>query len=140
MSDQNDPAATFAALAARLDQLEKGSPTSAPAPAAPAAQPAAAPTIDIATIVREAVTAAMTASRPAPVPVAPAGPPISDKGSPGPGFTATWEAELAENPVGMSTAARRMMDAKFGAEKARKMRLEAAQSQVERIRVTRPGG
>lgn len=66
----------------------------------------------------------------------PAGAPISDKGSPAPGGVTNWEREYAENPLGMSTAAKALMDAKHGVEKARKMRLEAAQAQAARIRVT----
>lgn len=66
--------------------------------------------------------------------------PASDKGSPAPGGVLDWEREFAENPIGMSSAARQRMDAKHGAEKARRMRIEAAQAQAERIRVTRPQG
>lgn len=78
-----------------------------------------------------------TATQVIPVPQPqPNGHPISDKGSPAPGGVVNWERELAENPIGMSAAARAAMDAKHGAEKARKMRLEAAQSQAQRIRVT----
>lgn len=64
------------------------------------------------------------------------GPPISDKGSPAPGSATNWEREYAENPIGMSPAARAAMDAKYGVEKARRMRVEAAQRQGENIRVT----
>lgn len=67
-------------------------------------------------------------------------PPISDKGSPAPGNASDWEREFAENPIGMSPAARQRMDAKHGVEKARKMRLEAANAQAERIKVTKPQG
>jgi hypothetical protein len=66
----------------------------------------------------------------------PNGQPISDKGAPSPGGVVNWEREFAENPIGMSPAARGAMDAKHGAEKARKMRLEAAQVQAARIKVT----
>lgn len=66
----------------------------------------------------------------------PTGQPISDKGSPAPGGVVNWERELAENPIGMSAAARSAMDAKHGADKARQMRLEAAQAQAARIKVT----
>jgi hypothetical protein len=66
--------------------------------------------------------------------------PTSDKGSPAPGGVLDWEREYAENPIGMSPAARQRMDAKYGAEKARAMRLEAARAQAERIRVTKPQG
>lgn len=69
----------------------------------------------------------------------PNGQPISDKGSPAPGGVVNWEREYAENPLGMSAAARAAMDAKHGAEKARKMRVDAAQAQLSRIKViTRP--
>lgn len=61
--------------------------------------------------------------------------PISDKGSPAPGGAVNWEREFAENPVGMSPAARALMDAKHGAEKARKMRVEAGQAQMARMKV-----
>jgi hypothetical protein len=61
--------------------------------------------------------------------------PTSDKGSPAPGGVVNWEREFAENPAGMSQAARALMDAKHGADKARKMRVEAAQSQLARIKV-----
>ena len=76
-------------------------------------------------------------AQPAPVSTAP---PISDKGSPAPGGVLDWEREYAENPIGMSSAARQRMDAKYGAEKARRMRVEAAQRQAETIRVTKPQG
>lgn len=66
--------------------------------------------------------------------------PISDKGSPAPGGVLDWEREYAENPIGMSSAARQRMDAKYGPEKARRMRIEAAQRQAEVIKVTRPQG
>lgn len=82
-----------------------------------------------------------TQSAPAPtIATAPVTAPISDKGSPAPGGVLDWEAEFASNPIGMSAAARQRMDAKYGAEKARRMRLEAAQVQAERIKVTRPQG
>ena len=84
-------------------------------------------------------TATQTAQAPA-VPSAPAQPPISDKGSPAPGGVLDWEREFAENPIGMSAAARQRMDAKYGVEKARRMRVEAAQRQAEQIRVSRPQG
>lgn len=80
-----------------------------------------------------------------PIPLTPAaavvavpasGPPISDKGSPAPGSATNWEREFAENPIGMSPAARAAMDAKHGVEKGRRMRIEAAQRQGENIRVT----
>jgi hypothetical protein len=74
------------------------------------------------------------------IPVAPVQPPISDKGSPAPGGVLDWEREFSENPIGMSAAARQRMDAKYGAEKARRMRVEAAQRQAELIKVTRPQG
>lgn len=74
------------------------------------------------------------------VPASPAQPPISDKGSPAPGGVLDWEREFAENPIGMSAAARQRMDAKYGADKARRMRLEAAQRQAENIKVTKPQG
>lgn len=66
--------------------------------------------------------------------------PISDKGSPAPGGVLDWEREFAENPIGMSPAARQRMDAKYGIEKARAMRLEASRAQAERIKVTKPQG
>jgi hypothetical protein len=90
-------------------------------------------------ISKAAPATAQPAQAPA-IPTAPAQPPISDKGSPAPGGVLDWEREYAENPIGMSPAARQRMDAKYGAEKARKMRLEAAQRQAEQIRVTRPQG
>lgn len=76
-------------------------------------------------------TTTTTASTPA----LPGGPPISDKGSPAPGGVTNWEREFADNPLGMSEAARALMDAKHGTEKARRMRIEAAQRQGERISV-----
>ena len=66
--------------------------------------------------------------------------PLSDKGAPVPGGVLDWEREYQENPIGMSVAARRAMDAKYGADKARSMRLEAARQRAEGIRVTRPQG
>lgn len=66
----------------------------------------------------------------------PNGHPISDKGSPAPGGVVNWEREFAENPIGMSAAARSAMDAKHGRDKAIKMRLEASQAQAARIKVT----
>lgn len=66
----------------------------------------------------------------------PSGHPISDKGSPAPGGVVNWEREFAENPLGMSAAARAAMDAKHGREKAVKMRLDASQQQAARIKVT----
>jgi hypothetical protein len=87
----------------------------------------------------KAPTAPQQAQAPA-IPFAPAQAPISDKGSPAPGGVLDWEREYAENPIGMSPAARQRMDAKYGVEKARAMRLEAARAQAERIKVTRPQG
>lgn len=78
----------------------------------------------------------------APVQPAPGGPPLSDKGSPAPGGVVNWEREFAENPGFMSAAARAAMDAKYGPEKARRMRIEAVNApggQAERLRVvTKP--
>jgi hypothetical protein len=85
----------------------------------------------------------ITATQQAAAPVVPTGaaqPPISDKGSPAPGGVLDWEREYAENPIGMSSAARQRMDAKYGADKARRMRVEAAQRQAETIKVTKPQG
>ena len=83
---------------------------------------------------------ASTPTQPAPAtpvaPTAPTQPPASDKGSPAPGGVLNWEAEFAANPIGMSPAARQLMDAKHGVEKARQMRLKAAEEQAARIRVT----
>ena len=74
---------------------------------------------------------------PAPAPAQPSNPqPVSDKGSPAPGGVLDWEREFAENPMGMSPAARQRMDAKYGPDKARRMRLEAAKDWAERTRVT----
>ena len=80
-----------------------------------------------------------------PAPPAPAAPtqpsnpqPLSDKGSPAPGGVLDWEREFAENPMGMSPAARQRMDAKYGPDKARAMRLEASRAWAERTRVTPP--
>lgn len=81
-----------------------------------------------------------------PQPAAPAGAqpqpsnpqPLSDKGAPVPGGVLDWEREFQENPIGMSVAARRAMDAKHGADKGRAMRLEAARLRAEGIRVVRP--
>lgn len=66
--------------------------------------------------------------------------PISDKGAPVPGGVLDWEREFQENPIGMSVAARRAMDAKYGEAKARAMRLEAARHKAEALRVTRSQG
>lgn len=86
---------------------------------------------------QSAAPTAPTAATAAPnVAVPPAGPPISDKGSPAPGGVTNWEREFAENPVGMSQAARALMDAKYGVEKARRMRVEAATERQGHIRVT----
>jgi hypothetical protein len=74
-----------------------------------------------------------TTVTPAPLPSAA---PISDKGSPAPGGVANYERELLERPLDMSPAAKAAMDAKYGVEKARKMRLEAAQPHLSRIKVT----
>lgn len=76
------------------------------------------------------------------VPSQPSNPqPLSDKGAPVPGGVLDWEREYQENPIGMSAAARRAMDAKYGADKARAMRLEAARSQKGDMRVSvRSGG
>lgn len=63
--------------------------------------------------------------------------PRSDKGAPAPGGVLDWEREYQENPMGMSVAARRAMDAKYGADKARAMRLEATQQRMSGLRVTR---
>lgn len=63
--------------------------------------------------------------------------PLSDKGAPVPGGVLDWEREYQENPMGMSVAARRAMDAKYGADKARAMRLEATQQRMSGLRVTR---
>lgn len=86
---------------------------------------------------QSAAPTAQTASATAPnVPVPPVGPPISDKGSPAPGGVTNWEREFAENPIGMSAAARALMDAKHGVEVARRMRVEAATARQGHIRVT----
>lgn len=66
--------------------------------------------------------------------------PLSDKGAPVPGGVLDWEREFQENPIGMSAAARRAMDAKHGADKGRAMRLEAARQRAGDIRVLRPQG
>lgn len=74
----------------------------------------------------------------APTQLPPSGPPLSDKGSPAPGGVVNWEREFAENPVAMSPAARAAMDAKYGYEKARRMRIDAANApggQAERLKV-----
>jgi hypothetical protein len=68
------------------------------------------------------------------VPAVPNAAPISDRGSPAPNGAVGWKYELS-NPMGMSSAARAQMDAELGAEKARKMRLEAAQAQAARMQV-----
>ena len=67
-------------------------------------------------------------------PVVPSAAPISDRGSPAPNGAVGWRYELS-NPIGMSAAARAQMDAELGADKARKMRLEAAQAQAAQMRV-----
>jgi len=66
--------------------------------------------------------------------------PLSDKGPPAPNHHSPWKLEFQENPIGMSVAARRAMDAELGADKARSMRLDAARQRAEGIRVTRPQG
>lgn len=88
-------------------------PASGQSPAAPTAQPA--------------TTATASAQS--------SGQPISDKGSPAPGGTVMWQRELAEKPFAMSPAARAQMDAEHGPDKARRMRVEAAQAMGDRIRV-----
>jgi hypothetical protein len=81
------------------------------------------------------LTRANETSTPTPAaPIAPNTAPISDRGSPAPNGAAGWKFELS-NPIGMSAAARAQMDAELGSEKARQMRLEAARSQAERMRV-----
>lgn len=90
-------------------------------------------------VLKQAATPPAT-STPALVPQpAPNGPPLSDKGSPAPGGVVNWEREFAENPGFMSTAARAAMDAKYGVDKARRMRIDAVNApggQGERLRVT----
>lgn len=79
----------------------------------------------------------------APAQPQPSGPPLSDKGSPAPGGVVNWEREYAENPGFMSAAARAAMDAKYGHEKARRMRIEAVNApggQAERLRVVTKQG
>lgn len=69
----------------------------------------------------------------------PNGPPLSDKGSPAPGGVVNWERAFAENPGFMSPAERAAMDAKYGVDKARRMRIDAVNApggQAERMRVT----
>jgi hypothetical protein len=86
---------------------------------------------------QSAAPTAPTASATAPlVPVPPVGPPISDKGSPAPGSMVSYERELAENPVGMSSAAYALMVTKLGEEKARRTRVEAAMARQGNMRVT----
>lgn len=73
------------------------------------------------------------------VQVLPGGPPVSDKGSPAPGSIIQWEREFAEKPHAMSQAAIAAMDAKYGREKARRMRIDAVNAPggiAERLRVT----
>lgn len=69
------------------------------------------------------------------VPVQPTSAPISDKGAPAPGGATPWEREFAENPIGMSAASVNAMFAVHGAEKARRMIVEAGLRQAERIKV-----
>lgn len=88
---------------------------------------------DLGLVRTEPVTSTQVPQTPQPQPN---GHPISDRGSPAPGGVVNWERELAENPIGMSAAARSAMDAKYGREKAVKMRLEASQAQAARIKVT----
>lgn len=79
----------------------------------------------------------------APVQPQPSGPPLSDKGSPAPGGVVNWEREFAENPGFMSSAAKAAMDAKYGVEKARRMRIDAVNApggQAERLRVVTKQG
>lgn len=66
-------------------------------------------------------------------------PPISDKGSPAPSGVVGWRLELAQNPIGMSAAARQQMNAELGEDKARKQRLEASKGQADRTRVNWKG-
>lgn len=66
--------------------------------------------------------------------------PLSDKGPPAPNHHSPWKLEFQENPIGMSVAARRAMDAELGADRARSMRLDAARQRADGIRVTRPQG
>lgn len=61
--------------------------------------------------------------------------PISDKGSPVPGGVTDWEREFAEKPHMMSPAAISAMNAKHGAEKARRMRVERVAEMGAAIRV-----
>jgi hypothetical protein len=72
----------------------------------------------------------------APVPAPqPSGPPISDKGAPAPGGVNAWQREYSENPIGMSPAAVAAMMSEHGAEKARRMIVEAGMRQAERIKL-----
>lgn len=65
----------------------------------------------------------------------PSGPPISDKGAPAPGGVNAWQREFSENPIGMSPAAVAAMMSEHGAEKARRMIVEAGMRQAERIKL-----
>lgn len=47
----------------------------------------------------------------------------------------TWREQIATNPVGMTADARAAMDRELGAEKAKQMRYQAAQSMADQIRV-----
>jgi hypothetical protein len=60
--------------------------------------------------------------------------PISDRGAAAPAGAVGWRYEL-NNPIGMSSAARTQMDAELGADKARRMRLDAARKQAGEMRV-----
>lgn len=67
-------------------------------------------------------------------PALPSAAPISDRGAAAPAGAVGWRYEL-NNPIGMSSASRAQMDAELGAEKGRRMRLDAARKQAESMRV-----
>lgn len=70
----------------------------------------------------------------APIAVVPNAAPISDRGSPAPNGQVGWKYEFS-NPMGMSKQAIAQMNAELGEEKARRMRLDAARTQAETMRV-----
>ena len=103
--------------------------------AAPAAQPTPPADDRVAQLTEQlgqlaTVVERMASAAPAAAPAkTPAAPPISDYGSPvgsrPHSVAGFWRAELSTDPLRMSAAARRAMDAELGREQARAVRVRA---------------